>query len=55
MMDLPPEYLAKLRVLPSRPMRVRIKKAAVKGDLVEWLTAFLQEIHKEKSGSHPAL
>lgn len=55
MMDLPPEYLEKLRVLPSKPMRVRIKKAAVKGDLVEWLTAFLQEIHKEKSGSHPAL
>ena len=55
MMDLPPEYLAKLRVLPSRPMRVRIKKIAVKGDLVEWLTAFLQEIHKEKIRNHPAL
>ena len=54
-MELPREYLAKLHILPRAPMRVRIKKAAVLGDPVLWLTNFLQEIHKEKRGTHPVL
>ena len=53
-MDLPPQYLQKLHILPGQPMRVKIKKAAVSGDLMEWLTGFLQEIHKEKRGTRPA-
>lgn len=46
-LKLPKPLLAKLRVLPQAPARVKIKKAAVPGDPVKWLTDFLALLHEE--------
>lgn len=46
-MKLPAPWLAKLRVLPNNPVRVKIKKAAVSGDPVKWLTEFIRVLYRE--------
>lgn len=43
--QLPREWLAKLRVLPQAPTRVKIKKAAISGEPMKWLTDFLRMLH----------
>lgn len=47
---LPRSFLSRLRFLPASPVRVKIKKAAIPGDRMQWMTALLEEIHKEISG-----
>lgn len=46
-MKLPAPWLAKLRVLPNNPVRVKIKKATVSGDPVKWLTEFIRVLYRE--------
>lgn len=46
-MKLPPQWLAKLHVLPNNPVRVKIKKAAISGEPMKWLTDFLRALHRE--------
>lgn len=47
---LPQPFLARLRFLPASPVRVKIKKAAIPGDMMQWMTSFMEEIHREISG-----
>lgn len=45
-MKMPPEMRNKMRILPQLPRRVTIKKAAIPGDPVRWLTDFLRAVHR---------
>ena len=45
-MELRPEYLYKIRILPQAPLRVKMAKAVVPDNLQKWLFDFLTEIRK---------
>ncbi len=44
---LPLFYMSKLHFLPGSPARVRIKKAEIQGNMVKWMSDFIEEITKE--------
>ena len=39
--------MSKLHFLPGSPARVRIKKAEIQGNMVKWMSDFIEEITKE--------
>lgn len=53
-MKLPAVYMKKLQFLPQRPVRVKIKKAVIPSDRIQWMTGFLEEIHREIGGKNAA-
>ncbi len=50
-MELPPEFLYKIHILPQSPLRVTMSKASITGDLQKWLYDFLTAV-RENSEKH---